>query len=75
MPETAEARCRRCEATVIVFASAVFGAAPDAEAEFLAHAHEIVSEEGKRFGVADEEGRWTCPSCGASNVAAGLDVA
>ena len=65
MPATAELRCTGCGTIVIVLPSTV---SAEVEADFIAHARKLETEEGKRFAVADATGAWTCPSCDQTGI-------
>jgi hypothetical protein len=34
----------------------------------MAHVHDTVTEDGKRFAVADDVGAWKCPVCGRESI-------
>ena len=56
---------------MIVLPSIVWGTLPQSARDgFLRALEDLRDEDGRRFTIADEHGRFRCPDCGADGLAA-----
>jgi hypothetical protein len=75
MAIAARFRCAGCDSDMIVLPSMVWTTLPESARDgFLRALEDLRDEDGRRFTLADEHGRFRCTNCGADGLAPQTEI-